>query len=198
MPVTLLCPQCQRPITATHSVPTACPNCDSPLPLALLGAAEAQLHNEPEVKPLFLRALPIFLGLWAVIALPISLVFLASTGGTYTINGVEVTREEFMRRAGSMFVVFPVLALFAAAIAWGLYRNRRWARPFSVIFFLAVPLSPALILAKDPEQATPWGMTLLMAVLVAIPGIWYFYWKPNVVRYYARLREDSRPATHGS
>ena len=136
MSVTMLCPECRSPMSATESVPTTCSHCGSALPPALVATAEDQLRREPEAKPYLLRFLSVFLGIWAVVAVPLSVIFLLSSGGTYTINDVQVTREEFMRRAGLMFVAFPALGLLAGVTAWGLYRGNRWARPFTITLLL--------------------------------------------------------------
>ncbi len=186
MSVTLLCPKCRRPIVATDSVPTTCLQCGSELPSALVTVTEEQLRREPATKPLLLRLLPLFLGLWAIVSLPLSLIFLLSSGGTYSINDVQVTREEFMRRAGDTVIAFPVLGVFAALIAWGLYRDHPWARQSAIAFFLVAVLAPAVMFAHDPQLSVPWPVSVLTAALVGIPVGWYFYGKRSVVRYYAR------------
>jgi hypothetical protein len=183
--VTLLCPECHRTIVVSEPLPTACSQCSSALPATLVTAAEEQLRREFEAKPLLLRLLPIFLGLWAVIAVPLSITLLLSSGGTYTINGVQVTREEFMQRTGGVLIAFPVLGVLAGVIAWGLYRDYQWARPSTIAFFLAAALSPTLMFSRDRQLATPWSVTFLMTAVIAIPICWYFYGKRNVVRYYA-------------
>src|SRR5215475_81863 len=98
MALMLLCPTCSRPITASESPPSGCPQCGAVLPSSLVAQVQEKLERQPVPKPSLLRILPAFLGLWSLGAFPMSLTVLFSSGGTYTINGVQVTRHEFMRR----------------------------------------------------------------------------------------------------
>jgi hypothetical protein len=157
-------------------------------------ATREQLLRETPAKPFLLRLLPFFLALWAIIALPLFIAILLSSGSTFTINDVPVSRHEFMQRAGGVLVAFPVIAVLAATSAWGLYRDHRWARPLTILLFVGGVSLP--MLSRDPELATPWSAAVLAVAFVIALTCWYFYNKENVVRYYdaiASLRETSLP-----
>jgi hypothetical protein len=145
-------------------------------------------------KPAFVRLLAFFLAFWAAIVLPMSLTVLGGGGDSFSINGAQVTREEFMRRAGDAFALGPVLALFAFAAAWGLYRERSWGRPITVLLILAAGVSPAPFFARDPELGASWPSITVGMLLIAAPLLWYFYFKQNVVLYYRQLGTRSRKA----
>ena len=182
---------------------SGCPHCGVTLPPALLSSVREQLAvEEARVrKPTLLKLATLFLGFWGIVAVPLGLSTLFSGGGTYSLNGVEVSREEFMARAGVAFAMFPVLGVIAVAIAIGLAMEQRWARPLLLGFFTLGPLLSTLAtLRGDPEALAtlPWGLgfTLVLGGLVG----WYLYRRPNVVAYYHSIasgRRSPSPAAVG-
>ena len=195
MSVSLLCPTCGRAVTAELPTLAGCPHCGAVLPPALLAAVQEQLAAEAArvPKPTLLKLAALFLGFWGVVALPLGLSLLVSEGGTYTLNGVAVTREEFMARAGAAFALFPVLGVVTIAIAVGIATGRRWARPLLLGFFALGPVVPVLALAPgnpDVRSDLPWSL----GVALAFGGLvwWYLYRRPNVVAYYRSLASGRR------
>jgi hypothetical protein len=65
-------------------------------------------------------------------------------------------------------------------------------RPITVLLLPAAGLVPGLLVARDPELASAWPASVIGTLLFAVPFVWYFYFKENVVLYYRQLGAASR------
>jgi hypothetical protein len=193
MPVTFVCDRCRRAVKVSGSAPDRCPLCEAEVPDALRAATAAALASEPPPKPTLIKVLSFGLAFWAAVGLFVFGVNALSSGGSYTINGEAVTREDFMRRVGAVMLVMPALMAFAGVTAWGLYRDRLWARPAVLGLFAAAFIGPAVAVASEPgfRESLLTG-ALSGALVVGAPG-WYFYGKANVVAYYRAASAGPSP-----
>ena len=80
--------------------------------------------------------------------------------------------------------IIPLLVL-SIVVAYGLAKDRHWSRwmmmALLIIGVVTLPLAPEL--ASGPMYAG--------SIALAAFGWWYLYRKPNVVGYYAAIRERS-------
>ena len=96
--------------------------------------------------------------------------------GHFSIDGQTVRGPEFLRRAG---IVVAMLTALLAAISVSIARNAKVARALVVLSTGATALASFVLPAM--RGTLTWTVLLVLA-------IWYFYFKSNVVAYYAKLR----------
>lgn len=174
MAVTLICPHCKNAVALSHELPESCPGCGEALPPDLAEVAERARRRQ---RPLLLTV-----GLW--FSLCAGLFWL----GVYAIALADVNEFISYSRGRTRFLRdgLPVagMGLVLLTIAFGLWKEHRWARPLSMIFWLAtLALGVAL------------GTSRLELMLIHLPILglasWYFYRKRNVVLYYEELKRGT-------
>lgn len=159
--------------------------CRAALPEPLRLATERALARAQAPKPLLLT-----LGQWgSLFAGPIFLLALLLAPfdlGTFSIGDEVVSGPEFLRRGGWIFAVVGGLLL---AIGVGLWRERPWARPLMVGYWLSF----ALLALTDAESGVgDLAGAAAFGVVGAGVAAWYVYRKPNVRSYFeARAAEAS-------
>ena len=104
--------------------------------------------------------------------------------GTFSINNEPVSSSEFLRRAGAAWLIITASML---AIAYGLWRERSWARPLMVAWWangIVIPIFLSLH-GEWPIADAVWsGAQCLIASVLAYL---YLYRKDNVVAYFEAL-----------
>jgi len=128
----------------------------------------------------------------AVVALP-QLVF---GYGTYSVNGVPVTKEEFFRTSGVIiFLAIPIFALYLSAMAFALIRERPWSRPLLMAYFPILGLAVMLVFGTDKggDHRSEIRFVLIELAIGTLIAWWYLYRKRAVVAYYRAL-QGSWPA----
>jgi hypothetical protein len=150
------------------------------------GAAEQALLRDQAPKPALLA-----LGQWcALLAGAMFLLFLVLAPfdlASYSIEGEPVSGSEFLRRAGFGFGLLGGIQL---AIGVGLMRDRPWARPLMLYYWLAVLVTGVSVSGLQPAALVAYALS------AAIPGAiaaWYLYGKANVVAYFEALRRPGNP-----
>ena len=100
----------------------------------------------------------------------------------YSVGGMPVSREVWLETAAPVFLI---AAAWMAALAVGLWRRRRWARFMAPGLFLSVAASAALggLAGRFPPSLIV--QALLETGAMAALSVWYFFWRPSVVRYFA-------------
>jgi hypothetical protein len=121
----------------------------------------------------------LFVGVW-LLFVP----FAALNLGTYTINDREVTGRYFLVHAYPFLLPFCGLM---AAIAYGYWTERLWARPLAVWFWFAVDLLLLYLVVAGLVSSTDAVMYAFWAVAYVGAAWWYCYRKESVVRYYKAL-----------
>lgn len=111
--------------------------------------------------------------LWTSLAIPFISVPLPTV---YSYNGEDVSWFEFWRRGGGP-IVFGI-GCFAAIMAYGLIRARRWSR---VLFISSVAVFLICnILANGHDR----GAVIVVSVLMMLPLVWYFFYRKPVREYF--------------
>jgi hypothetical protein len=102
--------------------------------------------------------------------------------GEFSLDGQAVSGPEFLRVAGPTFVI---LGLLFIAIAWALWRNKSWARPLMMFYWLAISVLLLALSWGTPEGVAQALGTVASLAPLAIVAWWYLYRKQNVVSYFA-------------
>jgi len=178
MSVQVRCPNCAAVVELHRPPVTECARCHVSYPPTVQRNAEEALRHTQAPKPTLL-----LLGQWFSLlagAMFLLLLVLAPFDlATYSISGEQVSGPEFLRRVG---LGFGLLTAIQLAIAIGLLRDRAWARPLMMYYWLAafaVGLS-----ASGWEMSSFLAYAFSCAIPAAVAG-WYLYGKENVVAYFA-------------
>jgi hypothetical protein len=100
--------------------------------------------------------------------------------GSYSIDGETVSGPEFLRREG---IVLGGVGALLIAITYTIATREPLARELMILFWM---LSAALgTLVPILRGETDFDLTWVPALGIAI---WYLYFKPNVVLYFAAPR----------
>jgi uncharacterized membrane protein YoaK (UPF0700 family) len=126
-------------------------------------------------------------GYWFALMLSVALAgaFVLTAAGflPYAIAGETVSRDAWWRIAP----VLPVVSAFAAAIAFGIRKRRRWTRHLVMLLWPALALAAlASYAGGDIPRSVLVRAVIEPTVLTLLCG-WYFYRKPNVVAYFRGL-----------
>jgi hypothetical protein len=123
---------------------------------------------------------------------------------TVPFAAVLVTIPRIAHGGGSTPMSSPVIAtalsivlvaVLAFAIAFGLWREKSWARPLMVAFWIAHGVQDFLVFRADSSVRPLAGpLIFLSSVPFFFIAIWYLYGKENVVAYYASLSRPRQPA----
>lgn len=128
----------------------------------------------------------------AMLACAISLIapltILWSRNAWFRINDEHVSRSEFILRGLSLNLL---VSLVFGAIAFGLWKERRWTRPLIVIGFVAI----VILSFGWPPSASEWVRHAFEFAALAFL-VWYLYFKQDVVAYYQRLQERTADVEH--
>ena len=112
--------------------------------------------------------------------IPLSIVNL----GDYQVNGRHVTGPYFLTHVYPWLL--PLMVLLAA-IAYGYWTERLWARPLPLVFWLGVDLMLLYeVVAGDVTRGDAFSYAAWGAAYVVVAW-WYCYRKETVARYYQAL-----------
>jgi len=190
------CPGCHE-ATPFHRLPIErCPSCQSVYPTEVRLPAERGLRHSVAPKPALLVLGTFVSGFVGGVCL-LFVVLAAFNMGAYRIDTQPVSPCEFLRVGGPSFTL---LGLWFGAIAFGLWRERPWARPLMLAYW---PLSTALVVALDWRQADAVadGLAAAFFSLIAFAvAAWYLYGKSNVVAFFDARAEPKtlRPRPNGT
>ena len=189
MPVVVLCPSCHAAATHHLEPVTECPRCHRAYPDEVRAPAEDALRRADVPKPPLLLLGQLGASFGGVVFL--SLLLLAPFDlGSFHVNGEQMSGPEFLVRAGWVFLF---LGGILAAIGFGLWRRRTWARPLMMAYW---PVSVVLASAPSRSERSTTGLTGLLAfsVMAAVVAWWYLYRKDNVVAWFQALDRREAPA----
>jgi hypothetical protein len=172
-----LCPACGEGIDL-EAAGEKCPRCGAPLPEQLRSAAQMALARR---RPALITGLMVFFFIVALFWFAMLAFSVLFEGGTYTIGTERVTRDQFLLRAGPVLGGLGSLLLVTSYAFW---KELAWGRHLACSYIV---LAIVAVFTLMPEQATS-GCALAMCIVPAAFLLWYFYAKPNVVRYYSQLR----------
>lgn len=99
----------------------------------------------------------------------------------FWINHEQVSRIQFLSGGGYVLFLLPLLL---GGIGYGLWKERAWARPLMVFFWLILvtPSVISLLLGGGDKKSHLGALACLLIV------VWYLYFKRNVVSYYRTVR----------
>jgi hypothetical protein len=145
--------------------------------------------SAPTIRPAVEARAPaaMRMGFWFALLLSVVLLvaFALTAAGflPYRIAGEAVTRAAWWR----ISPVLPVVSAFAAAVAFGIRRRRRWVRPLVILLWVTIALAAVVSYWRgDLPRHVLVRALIEPAVLIALCG-WYFWVKPNVVAYFRSL-----------
>jgi len=186
MPVGLVCPSCRKPATFHRTPVATCPECGAEYPPELRGSAEASLARQAAARPLLLT-IGLYLSAFAGVITSIFLVLAPLDIGSYSINDQPVTGPEFLRRVGLGYGLAGVACL---AIAFGLYRERTWARVLMLLYWVVLGATMFGLALADTSLGNAVVVTVFGAGLPFAVAYWYLYSKESVVAYYRALQQE--------
>jgi hypothetical protein len=140
------------------------------------------------VRPVFLSILAAWLALAPIVAVVIPLWLWLGNVDTYTVNGEQATREEFMQHLGQILPGLFALAVLCGFTAWAIFSERPRGRVFAIVTTIVV-LAGGPVFNGALRSTAGWIVAIIMAAVVGVPLLWYFYRKRNVVEYYAALEQ---------
>lgn len=172
--------------------PSVCRRCGAPLGnqgagLPACGACGALLAEETPAaagRPPLLILLTVFLAFLALFGAIITLITLFMPGNEdYLVDNQLATKGDFLVKMLPSVFRF----LVAAPIAYGLWRERTWARPILLAFAGVSELGKYLL--PGWREAPPGVIVPRLVVSGIVIGLlgWYLYRKRNVVDYYNAL-----------
>ena len=118
-----------------------------------------------------------FAGIWLI---TLSGYAVGAPSATFTIDNEVVPRDQFFARGGGWVLA---LALVWTAIAVGLWRHQRWARPAMLVSWVLLGAT----LAAFEAGRTDAFVALATGVVFMLLAAWYLYGNAAVRRYYATL-----------
>lgn len=174
MSAAVVCPNCGAPLSYPGPGGPACSAC---------GTAPSGQATRKE-RPLLLTMFMAFFGSLTTIGAIIT--FLTTTvpgNDDYIVGNRLASQEDFLIE----MLPFIFLYLAAAPIAYGLWKERSWTRPFLFVFFGISELGKYLMPRwREAPAAALIPRLLISAALIGLLG-WYLYRKRSVVGYYDAL-----------
>jgi hypothetical protein len=180
MMATRSCPDCGATTRQEGMDPPACSGCGKVFPDR---SGEAGEKGE-DGRPALLMFLMIFLFFFALFGGMISFItFMMPGSDDYLVDNQLATKNEFLLNMLPSMLRF----LSAGPIAYGLWKERIWARPLLIAFVGIYELGKFLLPGwREAPAEVIVPRFILSGVIVGLLA-WYLYKKQNVVRYYQTL-----------
>ncbi len=140
--------------------------------------------SEPDERPLGLSLLIWFMAFWAGAAALVIAVLVAGEG-PLPLSGRAVPRQEAIAR---IVPILAPMALAAAGAALALALDRHWARSAVLLPFALTAVAPAFTGVATSVLDLVLGVLALVPLVAVL--VWYLYFRPGVVEYFRRLREE--------
>jgi len=146
-----------------------------------------RLQKMPRGLAVFTKVFLIFAAIFPVLTLLLTLLPLLDHGHYihYTMNGTEVTYDEFARRSG--FVWFVLVGFFCGVTAYGLLHASRWSRPLVVLPVATSPVFAVWVVIQHHRPLSPAPFFISFFTLALV--IWYLYFRQTVRDYFAGTHE---------
>lgn len=181
MPLTVICARCQQPILAERQL-RFCPHCQRPIGAAAYSQLETALAREEAPKPLLLRLGQFGSGVVGGMLI----VSLGLMAGNLTDVSIGTARVSPVVAA---LVALPVVGLagICLAVSVGLRRERPWARPLMLAYWVVGGTFTFALKLFESNAAVALIETAIATALPSVVAYWYLYNKENVVAYYRAL-----------
>jgi len=105
--------------------------------------------------------------------------------GTYSINDGQLSGPEFLRRVG---VGFGAIGLICILISFALWRERSWARPMMLLFWVVLNAMTIGLELNGPQEQL--GFMIFFVIVQLAFASWYLYGKKSVQAYYRVLNQQ--------
>ena len=143
------------------------------------------------VRPAFITFLGFWFALLCVAGLVIPAWLFLGHADTYSLNGAPATRQEFIAYLKPLLPGFAALAILGGVTSWTILTERLLGRPLAIALLMLLVAGPVVMpTSGGPPLSVVWPFALVIAVLIGLPLLWYFYRKRNVVEYYGELGQD--------
>lgn len=143
--------------------------------------------------PTFLKIVMVAAGAMGALGTVTTLGFIVATGfvpGPYTVNGQRASFGDFFAFAVPVLVGYLLISAGMMVLAWGLKRERLWARPLLLGLAGATVVVP-LTMAIAMRMMLGVGLIRVLAPFVILVVLWWqLYFDDDIVAYYAALREE--------
>ena len=124
-------------------------------------------------RPLFISFLLVVSGAFALL-LPLMFgLDLLLDVSSYRIDGIPVSRAEFLDSAG---LIALYIWVFSCVAAWAVWWRVAWSRYLILLMYVG-PTLYALFSGRFTVES-------IVGFLGLVIGYWYFFRKPNVVEYF--------------
>ena len=100
------------------------------------------------------------------------------------MGGEKVTRSEWLQIAAPLVAVIGCLM---ASIAYGLAARKAWSRHLVMAIFVLIIVYAAALGVLNVLRHTIMWRAIVNASLFGCASAWYFYFKPNVAKYFREL-----------
>ena len=107
--------------------------------------------------------------------------------GPHLMGGEKVTRSEWLQIAAPLVALIGCLI---AAIAYGFAARKAWTRHLVMAIFALIIVYAATLGALNVLRHTIMWRAIVNASLFGCGSAWYFYFKPNVTRYFRELERQ--------
>ncbi len=134
-------------------------------------------------QPFGIRILTWFAAL-ASVGMFVSILLAVLDIGPHLMGGEKVTRFEWLRIAAPLVAVVGCLM---ALIAYGFARGKPWTRHVVLAIFILIILYASALGALNALRHTIMWRAIANASVSWAVATWYFYYKPNVARYFREL-----------
>src|SRR5881392_2520460 len=134
-------------------------------------------------QPFAIRILTWFVAL-ASAGMFVSIVLAILDIGPHFMGGEKVTRSEWLHIAAPLVAVISCLM---ASIAYSLAARKAWSRHLVLAIFVLIIVYASALGAVNVLRHTIMWRPIVNASLFGCVSAWYFYFKPNVAKYFRKL-----------
>jgi hypothetical protein len=134
-------------------------------------------------QPLGIRILSWFAAL-ASIGMFISIALVILDIGPRLMGGEKVTRSEWLNIAAPLVAMMGCLM---ASIAYGLATHKAWSRHLVMAIFVLIIVYASALGSMNVLRHTIMWRAIVNASLFGFASAWYFYFKPNVAKYFREI-----------
>ena len=104
--------------------------------------------------------------------------------GPHIMGGERVTRTEWLHIAAPLVAVIGVLMV---CISYGFATEKAWSRHVAIAMFGLIVLYASILGVLNLIHHTIMWRAIINGTLFGGASVWYFYFKPNVTKYFREL-----------
>jgi hypothetical protein len=104
--------------------------------------------------------------------------------GPHIMGGEHVTRTEWLHIAAPLVAVIGILM---ACISYGFATQKPWPRHVVIAIFVLIVVYASILGALNLIHHAIMWRAIINGTLFGGASVWYFYFKPNVAKYFREL-----------